>query len=242
MGKTKQILKGNFPEGQLTLDQQVKIVNRAGVLLKESEDKLDERANNLFIWLGGVNKDIQLYACKHIFNYCGISFDADEKVEARLAFLEPFFEYDPEAGYIADTFQSIDHRPWPVEYLDGTTFEDRLEELAKEVQKEQDLGIVTVDMVLTGTAPTDEQPIDVGYALVTACLYDLKEREPGVVYYERFDRFINWLMTQSPELGVLAMRMALTVYRLKVGDKDQMPAFRAYVDANKNLINDSINR
>ena len=233
MGKTKQILKGNFPEGTLTLDQQVKIVNKATDKLADADDA-DVPANNLFLWLGSVNRDIQLYACQRLFNYKNVSFNADDKTEARLAFMEPFFEYKGEGGYTADTFQSIDHRPWPVEHLDGSTFEERLSDLADEMKPElQDQ--ITPDMVLTGVTKPRDLESDQLFALIGACLTDLDKRDKDIVYKERFEHFILWITDLDPEFAILAMKTALTRYRLPIVAKES-PAFLAFVNQYKGVI------
>ena len=233
MGKTKQILKGNFPEENLTLDQQVKIVNKATDKLAEA-DEIDDSANNLFLWLGGLDRDIQLYACQRLFNYKGVSFNADDKTEARLSFMEPFFEYIGEGGYTADTYQAIDHRPWPIEHLDGSTFEDRLADLADEMTPElQDQ--ITPDMVLTGVVKPVDIEADQLFVLIGACLKDLSERDKDIVYDERLENFILWVTELQPEFAIMAMKTALSIYELPLVPK-KSPAFKAFVGIYKETI------
>lgn len=235
MGKTKQILKGNFPEENLTLDQQVKIVNKATDKLAEADD-IDDSANNLFLWLGGLDRDIQLYACQRLFNYKGVSFNADDKTEARLSFMEPFFEYIGEGGYTADTYQAIDHRPWPIEHLDGSTFEDRLSDLSDEMAPEiQDQ--ITPDMILTGVVKPVDMEADKLFVLIGACLKDLSERDKDIVYKERQESFILWVTGLQPEFAIMAMRSAIRNYSLPIVPKES-PAWKAFVHTFKeNIIN-----
>jgi hypothetical protein len=216
VSKTSKILKGEFPKKLFSLDQQVKIVNAAGDKLAErmAEGKsIDERANNLFLWLGSLNKDVQLYACQYLFNVKKIEFDADEKTEARLAFMEPHFEYGGE-GYSADTFQSIDHRPWPVEYLDGTTFEERLESLAEEQGIEQ----TPVDLLLTGM-PLPEMDTIQRFQLAQEAVANIvvlyeKYGKDNVLYLERLNRLFNWLMSIEDEIALYTFRWLLAGKRI----------------------------
>jgi hypothetical protein len=231
VGKTSKILKGVFPAEPLTLDQQVKIVNAAGDKLAKrvNEGKpIDERANNLFLWLGGLNKDIQLYACQYIFNVKKLEIDADEKTEARLTFMEPHFEYGG-AGYTADTFQAIDHRPWPVEHLDGTTFEDRLEVLFKEQLRENPPEIVSADMILNGIGHDIEISINDVHAQITLCTYVLSERKDDnkaaktsvayVGFHEQVDNYLGWLLRQEPEMAIIGLRLLIAIFRIEFDHK-----------------------
>lgn len=209
MSHAKKIFKGNFSNLNPSMGSQVMLINRMGDLLKaaqENGEDINERANNVFLWVGGLHKDIQLYTCNYFFNYCGIEFDADEKTEARLKFLEPFFKYDRSTGYISHSFHAIDHRPWAVEYLDGTTFEDRLGNLAEQVAQEADIDTVTVDMVLTGVHKSCIEDIAQAYALVVDCIDHLNN--PSVVRRgEAIQRFEGWLEYQIPDIKIFGQSL-----------------------------------
>ena len=227
MSKTSKILKGKFPTEELTLDQQVRIVNAAGDKLAErlAEGKpIDERANNLFLWLGGLNKDVQLYACQYLFNVKKLEIDADEKTEARLAYMEPHFEYGGH-GYVADTFQTIDHRPWPVEYLDGTTYEERLTALWKENVEEIAPLLPTTDTILNGADKKHIEDVSIAYAATSAVCYalreikdDFKQPKNSVAYqafHEKVDNTFGWLLAQHPEVTIMGVRTLLVLFMIK---------------------------
>lgn len=242
MGKTKQILKGKFPEKALTLDQQVETVNKANnhiheAFLADDQEKVDRQVNNYALWLGGLHPDIQVYAFQVLLKGYKIGFDADDKTEARMARLEERIEAS--TGYIQYTYDTINHYPWPVEFLDGTTFEDRLEGLANEVREEQDLETVTVDMILQGTAPREQVTIDVAYALCNACAYNLREqadKAADFMFYDRFNRYMGWLLCQQPEIAIMAMRSALTIYKLPVRDRKALPNLQKFVEQYDSLV------
>lgn len=227
MSKTSKILKGKFPTEELTLDQQVQIVNAAGDKLAErlAEGKpIDERANNLFLWLGGLNKDVQLYACQYLFNVKKLEIDADDKTEARLAYMEPHFEYGGH-GYIAVDFQTIDHRPWPVEYLDGTTYEDRLTDLWKDQMAEVITDLPTTDMILSGVAKKPIEDVTWAFTAATAVAYalndikdDNKKPKDSVAYqafHEKVDNALGWLLQQQVEVVIMGARILLVIFRVQ---------------------------
>lgn len=212
MGKAKNILKGKFPSRVLTLDEQIAVINKIGAKLferfstGESEDKIDTKVNNLALWLGGLHPDIQVYAFQLLLNYYQIEFDANDKTEARMARLEERIGIGTKPGIKEYSYERINHYAWPVEFLDGTTFEDRLEDLAKEVREEQDLDIVTVDMVLTGVHTSTVEDIAQAYALVVACI-DHIDQPFAVRQAEQIQRFSSWLEFQVPDIKLFGQSL-----------------------------------
>jgi hypothetical protein len=232
VGKTKQILKGKFPAEPLTLDQQVEIVNKASGHILEAflggdQDKVDRQVNNFALWLGGLHPDIQVYAFQVLLKGYKIGFDADDKTEARMARLEERIEAS--TGYIQYSYDQINHYPWPVEYLDGTTFEDRLEDLAKEVREEQDLKIVTVDTILSGVSTDKIEDISMAYAVMTAVVHALVEGKTGYdqptnsleyqQFHERINNSLGWLFCQEPEITIVGLRTLMSLERMVFNPK-----------------------
>lgn len=221
MGKTKQILKGKFPRKPLTLDQQVETVNNASGHILEAftsgdQEKVDRQVNNYALWLGGLHPDIQVYAFQILLKGYKICFDADDKTEARMARLEERIEAS--TGYVQYTYDKINHYPWPVEFLDGTTFEDRLESLAEEVKPEN---IGTADMILNGIempSLEDSQVFGLLHEISDAlkALYD-KGQSQRMIFQEKVDNALGWVLTQPPEYGVYFGRLLLSKERVVIG-------------------------
>lgn len=212
MGKSKNILKGKFPNKTLSLDDQIAIVNKIGKKLFNnfaegiSDDKIDAKCNNFALWLGGLHPDIQVYAFQLLLNYYQIDFFADDKTEARMARLEDRIKSGECEGFLEVTYQDINHYAWTVEFLDGTTFEDRLELLADEVREKQALDIVTVDMVLTGIHQSRIEDISQCYAVVVDCVEHIKQPF-AVRRHEQIQRFNDWLEYQIPDIKVFGQLM-----------------------------------
>lgn len=247
MGNAKKILKGKFPEKTLTLDEQVLLINKIGDRLFEDfttgldEAKIDAKVNNFALWLGGLHPDLQVYAFQLLLNFHQIEFDADEKTEARMARLEERISIGTKPGLKEYSYDRIHHYPWPVEFLDGTTFEDRLEALAEELEEPVE-DRVTVDMILSGTAPQRQLEIPEAYALTVASCHALKDTQESFglkpIFYERFDNFAGWLQGQGAEITVMGLRMAIQAHKLP-GDTAQMPQFVKALDNFKDVLQTS---
>lgn len=212
MGKAKNILKGKFPEKALSLNKQIQLINKIGSIILddfstgEDYSKIDRKVNNLALWLGGLHPDLQVYAFQLLLNYHQIEFDADDKTEARMARIEERIGIGTKLGYKEETYEDITHYPWPIEYLDGTTFEDRLEALAEEVRSEQALDTVTVDMILTGVHRAAVDDIAQAYALVVACVDHIGQLS-AARQAEQIQRFTGWLEFQIPDIKIFGQSL-----------------------------------
>ena len=123
-----------------------------------------------------------------------------------MARLEERIGIGTKLGYKEETFELIAHYPWPIEFLDGTTFEERLDALANEVREEQALDIVTVDMVLTGVHRARIEDISQCYAVVVGCVEHIKQTS-DIRRQEQIQRFNDWLEHQLPDMKTFGQFM-----------------------------------
>lgn len=201
------IVQGQWPEGVLSNDQQISIINFLPnvILTTREEDNVisGEQVTNIALWLGGLHRDIQVYAWQLIRRVCGVEVHADDKASVRLFPIEEkIFQGDP---YTAASYDDIVKFNWPREWLDGSTFEDRLDVLVDEFCYVEIHEMVTPDMILTGI---HQQPIDdiaTCYALITGCIEEIGNLT--IRRQEKIDRFLNWLSLQSPEMQVFGRKM-----------------------------------
>lgn len=213
MGKTKKILRGKFPKQHPSLDEQVRIANRAGDILLERNGAHDPEAvcddiDNFALWLGGINPDVQVYAWQLIRRHHQIEIMANDKTHVRLEPLEEkIFLGEP---YVAQTFNDIEHFAWPKQWLGESTFEERLATLAEEYERPESPS----DMLLSGMGVPDDLDYDQRFQLAQDCIEDItaaykKYGKANVLINERTDRFLGWLLTIEPELMIAAMRSLL---------------------------------
>lgn len=222
----------------MTLDDEVNLINKCGRrifnLHCEDED-ISDACNNLILWTGGLHKDLLLYSTQLLLCFHKLSWDWDDKCEARIKTVDDFLEYNGD-GYIADLYQDVDKQKWPIVHLDGTTFEDRLEELAEEVAPEK----VYSDMLLTGTIDTVTLDFDQKMKLVVDCCYSLNETyikygEKSILLNERMNRFIGWLMEIEPEFAVCGMKVILAIHRIKF-DYSQTPNWGPFIEKHHGIL------
>lgn len=206
-------------------DHEVQFINNASEVLRDrvgQGEDMDDEASRYVVWLGGLNRDVMLYGLQRILKPQPIDVVFEDKAQARIDTMQERLDNTP--GYMAKDFKGIDHHAWPVTYLDGSTHEDRLQELAEELAPPPE-DMTTADMILSGTASEEELHPTVSFMLIGACLDQLKPlaQDPNIVYYERLNRFIGWLLTQSPEVGIMGMRSLLAIYKLPVTDRKALP-------------------
>lgn len=205
------ILRGEFPEKLVVLDEQVKVVNEAAHLVAKNRpggDSQRDEANALILWLAGLNPDIFVYGAQLMIKHHGVHFSYDEKTIARMDTIEDkFLRSTP---YRATTYSEIEHFAWPQKFLDDSTFEERLANLADEFEPEES----PVDMLLSGMAVPEDLDFTQRFALAVACVDDLRTTfnrygKPTIVTDERFNRFLNWLLTIEDDIALYAVRLLM---------------------------------
>jgi hypothetical protein len=246
MNTIDAIFDGQYPSEPMTMDEQVQLVNETVDALHarmiQGED-MDDEASNFVVWLGGLHKDIMLYGLQRIHNLVPNELVFDEKAMVRIKTMEDQIERSN--GYIAGDFKTIDHHPWPMLFLDETTYEDRLHDLWWDQLKEMADGWVTPDMILTGVAPAEEVDIAQAFAMVT-CVGDqlnkIKEnyRQPETSlayqqFHERANNYFGWVLHQSPEIAVMAMKNLMAVYRVNL-QLELVPNYQTLVELYRDLI------
>lgn len=211
------ILNGKWPTTPIELDQQVEIVNAVADRIAEAAgngDDINQKVENFAVWLGGAHNDIQVYAWQRLFGQITI----DEMTEKTLVRYEQVQDKMLHSKwYVASSYSTIDHFPWPKVYLDGSTFEERLEEAAAELREDMDL--TPPDMILSGQTQPIPATLDEAYATVTACLHNLNEiyskyGKQTVIYDEQVENFLKWLIMQQVEIAVLGVRTLVSIYQL----------------------------
>lgn len=212
------IFRGEFALGPLTLDQMVDICNVAVNKLTtepESEILTGEEIENFSLWLGGINKDIQVYAWQLIRRVKEFGIVATDKMDIRICPLEDFiFSGEP---YEASDFRSIRHFAWPKIFADGSTFEERFQELAKEYSSAPS----PADMLLSGTEYPEDLDFNQRFQLANDCvdelvhLYD-KYGKSNILLESKIERFFGWLLTIEDDIALFSILNLIGKSRGKV--------------------------
>lgn len=240
-----------LPE-DLTEDQQVLLINEAAQQAsdrtQQGED-MDDEVENLVIWLGGLRQDIRLYGFQLIHVFHNINYTASDEVIQRLESVR-----DPlnriTTGYMASRVEDLDRHHWPRDFLDGSTFQDRLMALDMDDQ-ETDLGLQdqlsrlpTPDEIITGVAGEFHGELDMSlqYATMVALVYDLRDKyvvlggKANTVTDGQLIRVFDWAARHmNVELNVLLTKSILAIYR--IGWKDDQvlshidPTVRSIVES-----------
>lgn len=210
-GVVDNILRGEFPEGRIEINDQILVVNEAAHLVAKNRpggDSQREEANSLILWLAGLHPDIFVYGAQLMIKHHGVHFTYDEKTAVRMDTIEDkFFRATP---YKVSTYNEIEHFAWPQRFLDDSTFEERLANLAEEYEPEES----PADMLLSGMAIPDDLDFTQRFALAVACVDDLRNTfnrygKPTIVTDERFNRFLNWLLTIEDDIALYAVRLLM---------------------------------
>jgi len=216
----ESILKGDFPDDNLEPDQQVSLINVIAAELSrldpygQGEQIMDE-VNNFALWLGGQPKDLQVYAWQLIRRVKGIDVLANDKTAVRLRPLEDkIFQGEP---YEADTYQDITHFAWPKQFLDGSTFEERLEVLAEDFESDES----PADLLLSGVSVPEDLDFNQRFQLAQDCIQDIVSQyqrygKATIITDERIDRFFGWLLTIEDDIALFSIRSLLSISRGKV--------------------------
>lgn len=204
----KDIIQGSWPNVPLTNDQKISIINYFPNLLiftrGEPNTLSGEQVTNLALWLGGLHRDIQVYAWQLIRRLGGIEIYADDKTSVRLwPIEEQIFQGEP---YFANSYEDIVKFNWPREWLDGSTFEDRLDDLVDEFCWVELHDTVTPDVVLTGIHQEPIDDIATCYALISGCIEEIN-KFTDFRRQEKIDRFLNWLTFQPAEMETFGRKM-----------------------------------
>ena len=241
----KAIFAGEWPEGTMTAKAELRVINFAGEWLenhgaiKDPELHMD-KINNFALWLGGLHRDVQVYAWQLIRRYHGIEVYADDKTSVRLQPLEEkIFQGQ---AYHTKHVEKITKHHWPRVWADGSTFEERVDALVDEIEDATDNSAVTADRILSGLCRGPVDMVDLAWCLIDDCLVILRGM-PGSksnqiadpLYCERLNHYIEWLTEQSPEIAIMGMRMAL-MKLVPVVNGDKLPAFEVFVKTYGELI------
>lgn len=226
-----RLVKGKYPDGALTDDNKVTIINTTvehlASLPNMSQDLLDQ-ANAFVIWLGGLSQDLRCYGIQLMLKYQGIMFAPDEKSQERMDTVMD--KVAQAAPYKAHTADRITKYHWPKAFTN--TFEERLETLADEVAAEDTDDVPTVDLILAGRERPYDLDTDNTQRLIKDCLDEIKafldkyQGKPNILFYEKLNNFYTWLLDMPViELGIMGVRSSLVDYHLPTNDRTQLPAF-----------------
>ena len=150
------ICREEWPEGSMSPNELVAVVNDAADYFvelgaqNEAED-VSQYINSFALWLGGQDKNIQVYAWQLIRRVKGIDIEADDKTSVRLQPIEDkIFQGD---AYTATDFEDITKFRWPKEFL--KSFKDRVSEMWNELHEDDEGEETTADLILTGRFPSE---------------------------------------------------------------------------------------
>lgn len=220
-GVVDNILRGEFPEGRIEINDQILVVNEAAHLVAKNRpggDSQRDEANSLILWLAGLHPDIFVYGAQLMIKHHGVHFTYDEKTAVRMDTIEDkFFRATP---YKVSTYNEIEHFAWPQRFLDDSTFEERLANLAEEYEPEES----PADMLLSGMAVPDDLDYDQRFQLAKDCIADIdamhkRYGKTNILINERLDRFLGWLLTTDPELMIMAVRSLLISTKIELNPK-----------------------
>jgi hypothetical protein len=227
-----------IPE-DLTEDQQVLLINEAAQQAsdrtQQGED-MDDEVENLVIWLGGLRKDLLLYGLQQIHVYHKVNYTASDEVLQRVNAVADQLNRIT-TGYIASTASTVDRHNWPREFLDGSTFADRLMDLepgdfAEEAGLQSQLAqLPTADQIIMGTNGEYTGPMDVSiqYALVTALCYEISDNyqklggKANTVTDEQLIRTFTWGRRHLDiETNYLLFKGVLAWHRIMFSDSTRV--------------------
>lgn len=202
------IIKGKWPETPLTNDQKIWIINHFPNLLVftrgEPNTISGDQVTNIALWLGGLHRDIQVYAWQLIRRLGGFEIHADDKTAVRLRPIEEqIFQGEP---YFANSHEDIVKFSWSREWLDGSDFEDRLDDLVDEFCFVELHEMVTPDMILSGIHRESINDVATVYTLVVGCVAEIGQIS-DFRRQEKIDRFSDWLDFQTAETKILGQKM-----------------------------------
>lgn len=219
---TDAILEGDFPEDTLTLDEQVKVINEAAYVISMTAAQSAARREEgrcYVLWIAGLHPDLFLYGAQYLLKFKGLTFPFDDKTRVRLDSIEKRF--NKTRPYEAKNYALVEHHAWPKEFLDESTFEDRLAALAEEYESEES----PADMLLSGMGTPEDLDFNQRMQLAQDCVESLGEMyrkygKSNVLIDERVDRFMGWLLTVEPDILIYSMRMMAAVQRVIFDPKD----------------------
>lgn len=239
---TDAILEGNFPEEALTLDEQVTVINEAayvvGLTLPQSAARREE-GRCFILWIAGLHPDLFLYGAQYLLKFKGVTFPFDDKTRVRLAAIEERF--NKTQPYEAKNYSLVEHHAWPKEFLDESTFEERLDVLAEEYESDES----PADMLLSGMAVPEDLDFNQRMQLAGDCVDSLaqmyhKYGKSNILLEERVDRFLGWLLTIEPEIAIFSLRDLLAVRKITF-DPTGMENWRPYQGQyEKTILHDQI--
>ena len=212
---TDAILEGEYPSG-LTLDEQVTVINEAAyvISLTRAESAARREEGRCFvIWIAGLHPDLFLYGAQYLMLFKGITFPFDDKTKVRMEVISDRFNQT--TPYEAKNYNEVEHHAWPKEFLDESTFEDRLAALAEEYESEES----PADMLLSGMGTPEDLDFNQRMQLAQDCVDGLGEMfrkygKSNVLFEERVDRFFGWLLTVEPDILVYSVRALMAIQRV----------------------------
>ena len=95
---------------------------------------------------------------------------------------------------------------WSREWLDGSDFEDRLDDLVDEFCFVELHEMVTPDMILSGIHRESINDVATVYTLVVGCVAEIGQIS-DFRRQEKIDRFSDWLDFQTAETKILGQKM-----------------------------------
>lgn len=245
MAATK-LLDENIQPVLETHDQEVQLVNSAAEMLRHRApiEDMDDEASNFVTWLGSLHKDIMLYGLQRIFKPTPLSVVYEDKAKARIDTMQE--QIDNTTGYVAANFETIDHHPWPMVHLDGTTQEDRVRDFLQDELHRNPPVMPTSDMILNGIGWDEDMTFSSRYALGTVICYDLKNyfdkidvKKPSQlavdIFHEKMNNYLGWAVRQPLEIGTFTGRTILAIFRMKF-DPTKTPNWDNYSDMYQDLI------
>ena len=214
---TDAILEGEYPSG-LTLDEQVTVINEAAyvISLTRAESAARREEGRCFvIWIAGLHPDLFLYGAQYLMTFKGITFPFDDKTKVRMEVIADRFNQT--TPYEAKNYNEVEHHAWPKEFLDESSFEDRLEALAEEYESEES----PADLLLSGMSVPDDLDFNQRMQLTQDAVVQMAETfkkygsKSNIITDQQLDRFLGWVMGVEEELCVWSARSLFAIYRIQ---------------------------
>lgn len=232
---------GEMPSRDLTKDDQVMVCNSAVLILRDEkaeDDDTQEADDHFVVWLGGLDRDIMVYGLQLATKKYELELLLSDKSQVRVdAVADQLAQARP---MLTNSYKTIWHFPWPTVFLDGSTFEDRLERLADEIDEVEIQDQVTADMILSGVSKPYDLEADQLFKLINDCsevLSELSQRDQySIVYAEKLERYLQWIIDLPTEFSILGFRVPMLTYKLKLPDRKRTPTLSLYTKKHSELV------
>lgn len=223
----EQICMEKWDSAPVAPQEQLEVINAAADKfiadggVEDAEEVMDD-INSFALWIGGLDLNLQVYAWQLIRRHSKIAIYADSKTHERMSRLEEkVFLHTP---YRVINVDNVAKFNWPKVFLDGSTFEERMEAVLEDIDTDLDSEELTGDIVLSGRATGPAEHFEENARVLNEAYTELKRflekyDKPNILYHEKVNNLLTWLMSCQIEVAIMALRSILCIWCLPIDEK-----------------------